>query len=79
MDVISAHQFYKDHRAQIEASDSCGCFFCSNVFLPTEIKVWIDLDNTALCPKFGIDSVIGSASNVPVNPEVLLKMNEHWF
>ncbi|KAB0489149.1 cytoplasmic protein, partial [Pseudomonas vancouverensis] len=39
----------------------------------------VDGGNTALCPKCGIDSVIGSASNAPVNPEFLLKMYEHWF
>lgn len=49
------------------------------MFFPVEITEWVDLDTTALCPKCGIDSVIGSASNVPVNPEFLSKMNEHWF
>lgn len=79
MDVISAHQFCKSHRKQIEASDRCGCFYCLSVFLPVEITEWVDLDTTAVCPKCGIDSVIGSASNMPVNPEFLSKMNEHWF
>ncbi|POP71635.1 cytoplasmic protein [Pseudomonas syringae] len=79
MDVISAHQLCKNHRVQIEASDRCGCFYCLGVFSPVEITEWVDLDTTALCPKCGIDSVIGSASSAPVSPEFLSKMNEYWF
>ena len=79
MDLISAHQLCKNHRAQIEASDRCGCFYCLSVFSSAKITEWVDLDTTALCPKCGIDSVIGSASSAPVNPEFLSKMNEHWF
>jgi hypothetical protein len=34
---------------------------------------------TALCPRCGIDSVLGSASGYPINREFLQKMNEYWF
>lgn len=79
MDVISAHLFSTNHRTQIEASDHCGCFYCLGVFSPSEITEWVDLDSTALCPKCGIDSVIGSASSLPITPEFLSKMHAHWF
>ena len=79
MDVISAHSFCKNHRAQIEASDRCGCFYCLSVFSPADITEWVDLDTTALCPRCGIDSVIGSASGAPVDSAFLSRMNEHWF
>lgn len=34
---------------------------------------------TALCPRCGIDSVIGSPSGYPVTPEFLGRTREHWF
>ena len=79
MDVISAHRLSKNHRVEIEASDCCGCFYCLSVFSPADITEWVDLDTTAVCPRCGIDSVIGSASGAPVNSAFLSKMNEHWF
>ncbi|OWK39493.1 hypothetical protein FRUB_06056 [Fimbriiglobus ruber] len=35
--------------------------------------------NTALCPKCGIDSVIGTGSGYPVTAEFLEQMYEKWF
>ncbi len=51
---------------------------------PSEIEEWIDEDEnevgqTALCPKCGIDSVIGSKSGVPLTKEFLECMNQVWF
>jgi hypothetical protein len=34
---------------------------------------------TALCPKCGIDSVIGSASGYPITQEFLSAMKDRWF
>jgi len=33
---------------------------------PNEIQDWTDDGDTALCPKCGIDSVIGSVSGYPI-------------
>ena len=79
MDVDAAHGFSSLHRAQIEASDICGCFYCLAVFPPERIVEWVDSDRTALCPKCGIDSVVGSESGVPLTPEFLSQMRHHWF
>jgi len=49
------------------------------IFKPGEIDVWIDEDQTALCPKCGIDSVIGSASGFPITKEFMQKMHDYWF
>jgi hypothetical protein len=72
------------------ASDLCGCFYCLEIFDPDEIMDWIEegpgkttdiTDNgqTALCPKCGIDSVIGSASGYPITSEFLQRMKDYWF
>ena len=61
----------------------CGCFSCMETFDAATISEWIDGPGpaaTALCPKCGIDSVIGDASGLPVTDAAFLdKMNSHWF
>jgi hypothetical protein len=82
-DVIAAHTASSCHRAQIEASEQCGCFYCLSTFPPTAIEEWVDerdeRGQTALCPRCGIDSVIGSKAGYPLTREFLKEMNRHWF
>ncbi|MES2353012.1 MAG: cytoplasmic protein [Pseudomonadota bacterium] len=78
-----AHTHAINHRAEILASTSCGCFHCQQNFLPSTITYWVDevdgIETTALCPHCGVDSVIGSSSGYPVNAEFLQTMFTHWF
>ena len=70
----------ESNRDEIRASDLCGCFRCLAVFPPGRVRLWIgDGDFSALCPECGIDSVIGSASELPITAEFLTRMNQHWF
>ena len=79
-DLAKAHCHSANHRGEIEASDIAGCFYCYSTFQPAHILRWIDDGNTALCPKCGIDSVIGGASGFSVtDPEFLTRMNADWF
>ena len=84
-DIIVAHEFSIRHRPQVEASERCGCFYCGHIFAPADIKDWIDDSapglpgETALCPRCGIDSVIGSAAGFPITPDFLGRMRQHWF
>jgi hypothetical protein len=76
-----AHKHSIRHREEIAASERCGCFYCLAIFEPAAITDWVDEhDVTALCPKCGIDSVIGTASGFPIADfEFLTAMKEHWF
>ncbi len=67
------------HRVELEASDRCACFFCFRKFAPTDIKVWIEGSQTALCPGCGIDAVLGSASPHSIDDRFLRKMHQHHF
>jgi hypothetical protein len=78
-DHVSAHEWSSYHRETLKESNVCGCFYCLEVFPPSEIEHWTDDDDTAICPKCGIDSVIGSASEYPIEREFLRKMHDHWF
>jgi hypothetical protein len=87
-----AHARCSRHRGELEASETCACFYCCETFAPSQISEWIEdhwkdgapmepADNwTAICPHCGIDSVVGSASGLPVNdPTFLQAMHDYWF
>jgi hypothetical protein len=76
---VAAHKHSSRHRAEIEASARCGCFFCFRTFSSTEIKAWTDANQTALCPACGVDSVIGSASKHRLDDDFLRGMHTHFF
>jgi len=78
-DHISAHEWSSYHRETLKESNVCGCFYCLEVFPASEIEDWTDDDDTAFCPKCGIDSVIGSVAGYPIEREFLKKMHDHWF
>jgi hypothetical protein len=80
-----AHEHSMNHREEILRSEVCGCFYCLEMFTPSEIEEWIDEDDetevgrTAMCPKCGIDSVIGSGSGFPIQKKFLKEMERYWF
>jgi hypothetical protein len=82
-DIIRAHRHSIHHRDEVLASEQCGCFYCCAIFPSKEIAEWVDqsqgVGQTALCPRCGIDSVIGAESGYPVTREFLKAMNVHWF
>jgi hypothetical protein len=83
-DVRDAHSHCSNHRIEVEASEMCGCFYCCSMFNPKEIKEWVDenaqgVGQTAMCPRCGIDSVIGSSAGFPIQPEFLATMKSFWF
>ena len=82
-DIIRAHRHSIRHRDEILVSEVRGCFHCCETFAPSEIDEWTDewegVGQTALCPRCGIDSVIGLASGYPVTGEFLKQMHDHWF
>jgi hypothetical protein len=49
------------------------------MFPHTEIKAWVDSDQTALCPACGIDAVIGDASKHRLDGRFLRQMHTHFF
>jgi len=59
-------------------------FYCLSTFEPKDIEEWSDTDGqgepTALCPKCGIDAVIGSVAGFKLSdPDFLKEMNYYWF
>ena len=74
----SAHKHSIHHRQELQASEVCGCFCCTESFPPHAIHDWIGAD-TARCPNCGIDAVLGSASGYELTPDFLEQMKLYWF
>lgn len=82
-----AHKHSANHRRELEISVLCGCFYCLSTFAPAAIDEWVDAPDgseseagtTALCPRCGVDAVIGSASGFLITDEFLSGMRSRWF
>lgn len=83
-----AHAF-SNHR-ELLRSDTAGCFYCLSFFNPHEedlLYIGEDelpedgdraddpVNGTALCPRCGIDSVLGSASGYPMTREFFKELH----
>jgi len=83
--LVDAHRHCTLNDEEISASSVCGCFYCLAICTAREITDWLDdrvhgIDGrTALCPKCGIDSVVGSASGYPITLAFLSAMRQRWF
>ena len=89
--ICRAHDFSSNHREELMESRICGCFYCLSIFEPSTINDWVDWPpntpeedelekgTTALCPKCGIDSVIGDKSGYLIEKKFLDAMKCHWF
>ena len=74
------HKHSSNNKNEIEKSDTCGCFYCKELFVPTEIKNWIqDKEPTAQCPYCKTDSVLGNKSGYEITRELLDAMSKKWF
>lgn len=83
-DLDAAHRHSENHRTEVLASWRCGCFHCTRTFEPEAIAEWVDagaddVGQTALCPRCGIDAVLGSASGLPLTQDFLATMRRRWF
>lgn len=82
--IRTAYSHSSGHRAEVMASETCGCFHCLEVFPPSEITDWVDENDlgegqTAFCPRCGIDSIIGDRSGFSVSRKFLKEMKAFWF
>lgn len=79
-DQYQASDHATDNRREVEASDLCGCYFCSETYPSSEVVKWTDEGQSACCPKCGLGNVvIGSASGLPLAKEFLDLVHAHWF
>ena len=78
-ELVAAHRHSYRNRVEMEQSIRCGCFCCGSIFDATEVEDYIDDGETALCPYCDVDSVVGDASGIELNPIVLNELNKMYF
>lgn len=84
MEELNLEDIYKhskSNKKEISKSDTCGCFYCREIFAPSEIKNWIkDKEiETAQCPYCWVDSVIGNGGGFQITKNLLEKLNQKYF
>ena len=81
------HKHCKRHRAEVLAGTACGCFYCQAIFDTKDIAAWIDQEQTAVCPRCGVDAVLPAAtlsefedkSADDPTGDLLYQMAQFWF
>lgn len=77
----AAHRACMANEKDLEKSSVCGCFYCEEIFSPSEIEEWLGDEEglTAFCPHCFVDSVLAEASGYPITKEFLAAMHERYF
>jgi hypothetical protein len=78
MDIKSAHKYCFHNKELLIKHKKCGCFYCLSIFKPSDIKEWVDEEQTAICPKCGIDSILPDNDGM-TSIDFLIEMNAYWF
>ena len=80
-ELFKIHKHSFANKEEIVKSNTCGCFYCKEMFAPSEIKEWVDdkHGDTAQCPYCMIDSVIGDASGIKITKKLLEDLNKRYF
>ena len=78
-ELIQLHKCAINNRQQIKVADTCGCFYCKQIFYAGDVTEWTDDGNTAICPHCGVDSVICNKKDYVVTPEDLELLNKYYF
>ena len=73
------HAYASHNRELIERSNQCYCFYCESSMKNTEIKEYLEKEETALCPKCGVDSIIPDSIDEIINASLLSEMHDYWF
>jgi hypothetical protein len=80
-----AHKHTFSNKEEVLNSELCGCFYCCTIYPVSEIENDCIISETngnatIWCPKCGVDSVIGSASELPIaEKSFLIALNELYF
>lgn len=79
-EIIEAHEHCRNNRKEIGKSKMCGCIYCLETFPSNEVVDWVGKEATkAICPRCGVDSVLGDAAGFELSSEFLGAMRKHWF
>ena len=74
-----AHSHTTHNHDEIGQSRTCACFDCGETYAVGEVTKWIDNGATALCPRCGMDCVLGDAAGFELTAGFLNQMRQRWM
>lgn len=74
-----AHKVSFRNKDLVKRSKICACFQCRTWFSSKEVNSYIPGEETAICPRCGIDSVLPDASGIPLDRDFVAEMHRYWF
>lgn len=86
VELTEMHKNCTNNRASIKKGAKAGCFFCLEIFPKEDVREYTSqgrkaVNESALCPRCGIDSVLSQSlfASVPELKKALREMQIHWF
>jgi hypothetical protein len=76
--LIALQRTSMHNRKALTLAKVCGCYYCGGDFAADQITECVDDNDTALCPRCGIDAVLGFDADA-ADKELLLEMHKRWF
>ena len=73
------HNYSANNKDLILKSTICYCFHCKRQVTPSEIVRYLEIENTAICPYCGVDSIIPDSTEHELTSDTVDKMNKYWF
>jgi len=82
--VEKAYSHCLNNKQEIVESSICGCFNCETIFKGGDVfrtpeGITVTEDDTVICPKCSVDSIIGSASGFDINPFLLSVLHQAYI
>lgn len=74
--IINAYDSTKNNEENMGVSNKCGCYSCLKIFQARDVKKYID--DTAVCPYCGEQSLIPDASGILLDDDFLNCVNKFW-
>ena len=79
MDIKIAPKLSIRNRKSLNEVSECACYYCYKIYEVKEIKDYTDMEETALCPYCGIDTVLPVKCKEDKNHQLLHKIHNYWI
>lgn len=67
------------NRQMLELARLVGCYYCCQIYSPSEVTEFTDEGQTCICPKCHVDAVVGDSQGIELSEASLRKAHAYWF
>ena len=73
------HTYSANNKRTIALASKCYCFHCLAVLEPEAITDYLADEQTAICPKCGVDAILPDSIEETIDENIIAEMNAYWF